>query len=174
MGRVANSNAQLAAMPAQVERDLAAFAQKNPKASKHLQSIRPKDYCQAYLPKEAHLHGNVTSNNVESFNYMAIVVRQANDLFSSLLAMVMLNIRRHHKIYASIPERVMNDDDGFDETTPATRRAFELLDKRVKNGPLLNADIAIVDNKRHAEQVCSPADILLVYPTRTVTTSYRI
>eukprot|EP00965_Chrysotila_dentata_P114692 3791035-Pleurochrysis_carterae.AAC.1 len=40
----------------------------------HLAGIwtQPAGVCPAYLPPGCHIHGNVTSNNVESFNYMAM------------------------------------------------------------------------------------------------------
>lgn len=73
---------------------------------------------------------------------MAMVVRQSSDLLSSLLAMVMLCIRRHNKIYASIPARVCDDHDDYDIATPATQSAFDDMRKVVLGSPLATAQVS--------------------------------
>eukprot|EP00965_Chrysotila_dentata_P049870 1653137-Pleurochrysis_carterae.AAC.4 len=83
----------------------------------------PEKVCLAYLPLGAHHHGNVISNNVESFNYMAMPLRKQPELLASLLHMLHLLSRRHAAAYRSLPEVASSNAERDLAMTNATRDA---------------------------------------------------
>ena len=107
----------------------------------HLAGIwtQPARVCPAYLPPGCHIHGNVTSNNVESFNYMAMCVRRSTDLLASLLTMLHLQTRRHQAAYNALPAAVRDNLVQGSTLTKATEAAIRVQDEiatstRLKEG----------------------------------------
>lgn len=149
----------------QVREDVDRFKVENPAAWSHLSGLwkHPEQVCPAYLPPGVHIHGNVTSNNVESFNFMALPVRRQANLLASLLHMIHLLTRRHDSSFLDIPSVVASPAMRPPQSpashpalslTKATDDAIDVQNQAAKKAKLNEQKVLLINTAIHRPPPC--------------------